>query len=167
MSRLALPSRSLLVQLTRRISPSTISQLPKVASFSTTKYLADAQPTQTTKPARPPPGSAPLKVKHKTTFTRQVTPPPSKTVEECMSLYPYLVRRTPSNQIPVYRKWMSGGTRQIILVKKIDGDKKKFMQDLAQAVGAEKDEIRINPTTLQVEIKVSLQASITSRTSCC
>ncbi|KAF7555125.1 hypothetical protein G7046_g6629 [Stylonectria norvegica] len=83
---------------------------------------------------------------------RPFVPPPTKTEEE-LALLPYIVRRTPYAQLPVYRKWMSGGNRVIILVKKVDGDRRRLVEDLQKAFELEKDDIRLNPTTQHIEIK--------------
>lgn len=49
---------------------------------------------------------------------------------------------------------MSGGNRQVVVIKKVDGDRKKLLDDLVESIGVGKDDIRINPTTQHVELKV-------------
>lgn len=92
-----------------------------------------------------PPASRPL--------SRDAVPPPTLTTEALNSM-PYVVRRTAFAQLPVYRKWMSGGTRQIILIKKVNGDKSVLVNELTEKFGVKEDNIRINPTTGHVELKV-------------
>lgn len=48
---------------------------------------------------------------------------------------------------------MSGGNRMIVIIKKIDGDRSKFIQDLARDLEIKPVDIRLNPTTQHVEIK--------------
>lgn len=88
-----------------------------------------------------------------TPISRAPTPPPTKSSEEFASS-PYYVRRTSSVQLPVYRRFMSGGNRQVVVIKKVDGDRKKLLEDLVESLGVGKDDIRINPTTQHVELKV-------------
>lgn len=86
---------------------------------------------------------------------RPFVPPPTKTEEELTAALPYIIRRTPYAQLPIYRKFMSGGNRCIILIKKIDGDRSKLVEDLTVALELQRKDIRLNPTTQQIEIKVS------------
>ncbi|KAK2595389.1 hypothetical protein QQS21_006861 [Conoideocrella luteorostrata] len=87
-----------------------------------------------------------------TPISRAPTPPPAKTAEELAS-GPYIVRRTPSIQLPVYKRFMSGGNRVVVLVKKVDGDRRKLLEDMSESLGVGKENIRINPTTQHVELK--------------
>lgn len=85
---------------------------------------------------------------------RAFIPPPTKTEEELNAVLPYFVRRTPYSQLAIYRKFASGGTRIIILIKKVDGDRRKFVTDITEALKLEKDDVRLNPITQHIEIKV-------------
>lgn len=87
-------------------------------------------------------------------LSRASVPPPTKTPEELVSLG-YLVRRTPSVQLPVYRRWQSGGTRQVVLIKKVDGDRRRLLEDIVEGLGVAREDVRINPTTQHVELKVN------------
>ncbi|KAG6038798.1 hypothetical protein E4U41_003662 [Claviceps citrina] len=80
------------------------------------------------------------------------TPPPTKTMDELAS-GPYVVRRTPSVQLPVYKQLKSGGNRVVVLIKKVDGDRRKLLEDMLGSLGLSRDEIRINPTTQNLELK--------------
>ncbi|KAG5930259.1 hypothetical protein E4U42_002471 [Claviceps africana] len=80
-------------------------------------------------------------------------PPPTKTLEELMS-GPYLVHRTASDQLPVYSSRKSGGNNAMVVIKKISGDQRKLADELAESLGLGKDDIRVNPTTQNVELKV-------------
>ncbi|KAG5951570.1 hypothetical protein E4U53_002779 [Claviceps sorghi] len=83
---------------------------------------------------------------------RAPTPPPAKTSQELAS-GPYLVRRTPSAQLPVYKQLKSGGNRVVVLIKKVDGDRRKLLEDMVESLGLSQDHIRINPTTQNLELK--------------
>ncbi|RFU77744.1 mitochondrial large ribosomal subunit l49 [Trichoderma arundinaceum] len=85
-------------------------------------------------------------------LSRAPVPPPTKSPEELVSLG-YLVRRTPSVQLPVYRRWLSGGTRQVVLIKKVDGDRRRLLEDIIGGLGIAREDVRINPTTQHIELK--------------
>ena len=67
---------------------------------------------------------------------------------------PYLVRRTPYCQLPVYRRWRGGGTLEEVIIKKIEGDRRRLADDLREVLGCEAERVRINPTTTHIEVKV-------------
>ncbi|KAJ6779330.1 hypothetical protein PWT90_08386 [Aphanocladium album] len=85
-------------------------------------------------------------------FTRAPTPPPTKTAEEQLAAG-YLVQRTASIQLPVYRKLKSGNMREVILVKKVQGDRRKLVDDIKASLAIDGDKIRINPTTQHIELQ--------------
>ncbi|KAG5947742.1 hypothetical protein E4U59_007623 [Claviceps monticola] len=84
--------------------------------------------------------------------SRFISPPPTKTPEEQAS-GPWLVRRTPSGQIPIYKQFKKAHRYHFILVKKVEGDVPKFVDDLAEGTGIPRDEITLVPKTQFVEIK--------------
>ncbi|OAA73560.1 ribosomal protein L49/IMG2 [Cordyceps fumosorosea ARSEF 2679] len=86
-------------------------------------------------------------------FARPPTPPPSKTPEEQSRARGYLVQRTASAQLPVYRALKSGGTREVILVKKVHGDRRRLVEDIKADLAVAADRIRVNPTTQHVELQ--------------
>lgn len=51
---------------------------------------------------------------------------------------------------------MSGGTKQVVTIKKIHGDKRKLLNELSEALSLDSGSIRINPTTQHIELKVSI-----------
>jgi large subunit ribosomal protein L49 len=107
-------------------------------------------------PAAPPPANpnAARKVPQSARpLARPTTPPPTITAEALHNA-PYIVRRTPFAQLPIYRKWKAGGNKQIIYVKKINGDRKLLAQELIEKLEVEPANVRINPTTGHLEIKV-------------
>ncbi|TQS33441.1 hypothetical protein Golomagni_06213, partial [Golovinomyces magnicellulatus] len=85
-------------------------------------------------------------------FNSPLTEPPTKTEQELLALG-YIVRRTPSVELPIYKKRMSGGTKQVITIKKIHGDKRKLLSELSEALSLDSGSIRINPTTQHIELK--------------
>lgn len=137
-------------------SASQIILRPSVAPLSikatprTTPYNPNAN-------LKIPPAERPL--------SREPTPPPTKTPEELEALA-YVVRRTPSVQLPVYRRWMSGGNRQVVLIKKVDGDRRKMLSELTADLGVGKDDVRINPITQHVEIKVRYDWALPAHQQC-
>ncbi|KAJ9368916.1 hypothetical protein DTO282E5_6374 [Paecilomyces variotii] len=55
---------------------------------------------------------------------------------------PYFVRRTPSNQLPVYLVTKAGGTKQQTKIQKTEGDLEALRSDLARALGLESGDSR-------------------------
>ena len=135
--------------------------LPRGASLARAPRLASVAPRPsllipsrlgaTARPAQAAPKSSQA-------YSQPPVPPPSKSPEELASLH-YFVRRTPSAQLPVYRLTKSGGTRHLVLLKKVDGDRRKMVEDLASAREIPKEEIRINPTTQHIETKVTARTA--------
>jgi large subunit ribosomal protein L49 len=64
------------------------------------------------------------------------------------------VRRTPYAQLPVYRRWRGGGTLEEVIVKKIEGDRKRLAEELREVLGCDPAHVKINPTTTHIEVKV-------------
>ncbi|KAG0240736.1 mitochondrial large subunit ribosomal protein-domain-containing protein [Mortierella sp. GBAus27b] len=100
-------------------------------SFSTTTLALDAAKTTTAAAAAPSP--APAK-------TASVTKPlPAKT---------YFVERTKSGQLPVYSEFRNAGTRELVIVRKIQGNAGALRTDfLLTFPGAE---IRVNDRSNQL-----------------
>ncbi|KAL4882826.1 mitochondrial large subunit ribosomal protein-domain-containing protein [Aspergillus karnatakaensis] len=66
------------------------------------------------------------------------TPPPAAPKLKVINL-PYFVRRTPSNQLPVYLVTKAGGTKQQTKIQKTEGDVDALRRDLEQYLGLEAD----------------------------
>lgn len=140
---------SLRTSLTQRCSLLPIVQTATAATF---KVPANYKPN----PAEalvPPRGKKQIPEKNRI-LKRPFDPLPTKTEAEIIATLPYIVRRTPFSQLPIYRKFMSGGNRCIILVKKIDGDRAKLLSDLTTALSLDSKDIRLNPVTQHIEMKV-------------
>ncbi|KAG6122640.1 hypothetical protein E4U13_001728 [Claviceps humidiphila] len=87
-----------------------------------------------------------------TSASRYITPPATKTPEEQAS-GPWLIGRTPSGQMPIYKQFKKAKEYRFILVKKVEGDVSKFVEDLAEATGIPRDEMAVVPKNQFVEIK--------------
>ena len=70
---------------------------------------------------------------------------------------PYIVRRTAFAQLPVYRKWMAGGTKQVVTIKKISGDTRALGRELTEKFDIPEDNLRLNPVTGHLELKVGFR----------
>lgn len=77
---------------------------------------------------------------------------------------PYFVRRTPSNQLPVYLETKAGGTKRLTKIQKTEGDLEALRSDLARALDVEESgssqpkknsEVTINATNGHIIVKVS------------
>ncbi|KAL2875044.1 54S ribosomal protein img2, mitochondrial [Colletotrichum sp. CLE4] len=75
------------------------------------------------------------------------TTPPKTTAR------PYVISLTPSNQFPVYARTKAAGSSKFTIVKKIEGNKKAFAQDLAREAGFAEEEVKLNPITGHVQVK--------------
>ncbi|EAS32668.3 uncharacterized protein CIMG_03692 [Coccidioides immitis RS] len=68
---------------------------------------------------------------------------------------PYFIRRTPSNQLPIYLVTKAGGTRQETKLQKTEGDVDALREDLIKALGMEKNpsDVTINRLNGHVIVK--------------
>ncbi|PTB61929.1 hypothetical protein BBK36DRAFT_1130620 [Trichoderma citrinoviride] len=117
-----------------------------------TAFLSSTKPSSASASPRQNPNQKAKIPPHLRQLSRAPVPPPTKTPEELVSLG-YIVRRTPSVQLPVYRRWQSGGTRQVVLIKKVDGDRIRLLEELVGDLGIPREDARINPTTQHIELK--------------
>ncbi|KAL4992108.1 mitochondrial large subunit ribosomal protein-domain-containing protein [Aspergillus falconensis] len=69
-----------------------------------------------------------------------ITTPPPAAANLSLTNLPYFVRRTPSNQLPVYLVTKAGGTKQQTKIQKTEGDLDAFRRDLAVYLGLESPE---------------------------
>jgi Mitochondrial large subunit ribosomal protein (Img2) len=75
---------------------------------------------------------------------------------------PYFVRRTPSNQLPVYLVTKAGGTKKLTKIQKTEGDLEALKSDLARALNVDSDaskskkkpEVTINQLNGHIIVKV-------------
>ncbi len=95
--------------------------------------------------------------------TSTITPPPAAANLQLTNL-PYFIRRTPSNQLPVYLITKAGGTKQQTKIQKTEGDLDALRNDLARYLGlesgernsAKSSEITINRLNGHIIVKVRL-----------
>ncbi|GLI73247.1 tRNA [Penicillium ochrochloron] len=68
---------------------------------------------------------------------------------------PYFVRRTGSNQLPVYLVTKAGGTKQLTKIQKTEGDLDSLRSDLAQTLGVDtrSPDVSINRLTGHIIVK--------------
>ncbi|KAJ5760733.1 Phosphopantothenoylcysteine decarboxylase [Penicillium odoratum] len=87
------------------------------------------------------------------------TPFPQQTARATPSLQlnnlPYFIRRTGSNQLPVYLVTKAGGTKQLTKIQKTEGDLDALREDLAQALGVDlrSSDVSINRLTGHIIVK--------------
>lgn len=90
-------------------------------------------------------------------------PKSGKPLNSTLSLtnLPYFVRRTGSNQLPVYLVTKAGGTKQLTKIQKTEGDLDAFRNDLAISLGIDtrSPDVSINRLTGHIIVKVGLQFS--------
>ncbi|KAG5974992.1 hypothetical protein E4U58_002247 [Claviceps cyperi] len=84
--------------------------------------------------------------------SQYITPPATKTPEE-QANGPWLIGRTPSGQVPIYKQFKKAQDYRFILLKKVQGDVPKFVEDLAEGTGIPRDEMSVVPRNQFVEIK--------------
>ena len=98
---------------------------------------------------------------HKEHTTTTNIPPPSAANLQLTNL-PYFIRRTPSNQYPVYLVTKAGGTKRQTKVQKTEGDLDALRSDLARYLGFESGDLRapksadvaVNRVTGHIIVKV-------------
>jgi hypothetical protein len=75
---------------------------------------------------------------------------------------PYFVRRTGSNQLPVYLVTKAGGTKQLTKIQKTEGDLDALRSDLAQTLGVDtrSPDVSINRLTGHIIVKVCSTRSL-------
>ncbi|KAK3317253.1 mitochondrial large subunit ribosomal protein-domain-containing protein [Cercophora scortea] len=65
---------------------------------------------------------------------------------------PYLVSRTPSNNLPVYQLAKRGGNYKLTAIKKIQGDARTMQKWLADELGMDLDQVRVKTPTGHIEV---------------
>ena len=73
-----------------------------------------------------------------------------------LSNLPYFVRRTGSNQLPVYLVTKAGGTKQLTKIQKTEGDLDALRDDLAYTLGVDvrSPDVSINRLNGHIIVKV-------------
>lgn len=112
--------RTFLAKLTRRFPASAPSAQSPITH-------AEAE-THSSSSSSPPSSSTPS------------SQPQEKNTPLQLTNLPYFVRRTPSNQLPVYLETKAGGTKRLTKIQKTEGDLEVLRSDLAKALNLESDE---------------------------
>jgi hypothetical protein len=150
-----LPGPAALRQTLLRPSPIASSLL--LARFYSTEPSA-ATPSPSTASSSSSSSSSPEPTRfHQTIPYKEIHHQPTRTVEELLadpSIH-YLVRRTPSAQLPIYNRWKAKAPVSTVLIKKIEGDKVQLVDDIVEALGMDRANARVNPYTGHVELRVS------------
>lgn len=85
---------------------------------------------------------------------------------------PYFVRRTSSNQLPVYLVTKAGGTKQLTKIQRTEGDLEALRTDLGRALGLECrkskkiNDVTINQLNGHIIVKVRVHLDRTSLYVC-
>ncbi|KAI1258714.1 mitochondrial large subunit ribosomal protein-domain-containing protein [Xylariaceae sp. FL1019] len=66
---------------------------------------------------------------------------------------PYFVARNSLMNFSVYDKKVAGGNKNKTIIKRVEGDIKAFKEDLVEALGLERREIRINSINNHITIE--------------
>jgi large subunit ribosomal protein L49 len=84
---------------------------------------------------------------------RPPTPLPTIT-PEAFAAAPWTIRRTAFAQLPVYREWKAGKTKEVIMIKKVSGNKKLLMEQLREKANIPAEKIVLSPVTGHIEVTV-------------
>lgn len=87
-----------------------------------------------------------------TTITRNASPVTSPPAPS----HRYAVGLSISNNWPVYTVTKAAGQSKFTVIKRVEGDKKAFVQDLVEATGIPREEVILQPVTGHVQVKVRL-----------
>ncbi|KAJ6096183.1 Phosphopantothenoylcysteine decarboxylase [Penicillium sp. IBT 16267x] len=87
-----------------------------------------------------------------TPFPQQTTRAPAPLQ---LNNLPYFIRRTGSNQLPVYLVTKAGGTKQLTKIQKTEGDLDALREDLARSLGVDlrSSDVSINRLTGHIIVK--------------
>ncbi|CAG8180807.1 unnamed protein product [Penicillium salamii] len=164
-----------------RVSPAqSMASVPACSSFSTLCPQARLQAS-----LRPQSSLPTLSIRQSRTFLTQLrrqaqalkehstsasaSPTPAKSAKNPspplqLTNLPYFVRRTASNQLPVYVDTKAGGNKQLTKVQKTEGDLDALRNDLAIALGVTdvrgkpNPDVTLNRLTGHIIIKVCLKS---------
>ncbi|KAJ1643024.1 mitochondrial large ribosomal subunit [Coemansia asiatica] len=73
--------------------------------------------------------------------------------------YPYFVRRTRFQSLPVYRDIKNGNTRKLTVIRRIEGDLEALRSDLTQTFGPD-TQITVKKLSQQLVIKGDCKRSV-------
>ncbi|KAI8096850.1 ribosomal protein L49/IMG2 [Halteromyces radiatus] len=85
---------------------------------------------------------------------RSLLQPISKRYFSSVKDTPYIVSRTSNHSLPVYSDIKNGGTQQLTIIRRIEGDVEALKADLTSLFpDAPKSHVKINPTNNHIIIK--------------
>ncbi|KAL2222893.1 putative mitochondrial large ribosomal subunit L49 [Thermoascus aurantiacus ATCC 26904] len=122
---------------TQFITSKNLLQFP--ARPSSSKLAVPARQTRTflAKLARRSPSTQAQQQPQQQTQQTQQTEQQKQNPPLQLTNLPYFVRRTPSNNLPVYLVTKAGGTKRQTKIQKTEGDLEALRTDLARALGLE------------------------------
>ncbi|KAM5436012.1 54S ribosomal protein img2, mitochondrial [Microsporum canis] len=136
-----LPAQRSTVQCLQRsfTSPASFNSLLRTSVAQSRSSLSQSFPTSSrtivTRITRP--FSAPKSTRSQASLQSQ-QPAPAETAPSLpLTNLPYFIRRTPSNQLPIYLVTKAGGTKQETRVRKTEGDLNALRADLIKYLGLE------------------------------
>lgn len=102
------------------------------------------------------PFTAPKSTRSQASLQPQQSAPAGQADSLPLTNLPYFIRRTPSNQLPIYLVTKAGGTKQETRLRKTEGDLNALRDDLVKYLGLESkpSEVYINQTNGHITIKV-------------
>lgn len=124
------------------------------SGIASTRLLTTASPSQPTD-APPAPTQTSADQPSATATTKTTITATIATETETANPAPYLVSRTPSQNLPIYQDGKRGGNLKVTHLKKVAGDAQALKRDLAAALSLRPDQIRLNPVTGHIEMMVS------------
>lgn len=136
----------MLRQIPIRTAKAAPSRLLFRPSFVATTRFLTTEATSTSQASSAPPPSSPASSTATPAQPKQLT---------------YLVERTPSKHLSVYNDARAGGTKKQTVVKKIVGDARALRDELAEELHFPVDDVKINPVTGHIKIKVRSRCPIT------
>ncbi|KAH7361803.1 hypothetical protein B0T11DRAFT_279630 [Plectosphaerella cucumerina] len=84
-----------------------------------------------------------------TTITRNTSP----VTPNAASSRRYAVGLSSSNNYPIYAVSKAAGQSKFTIIKRVEGDKQAFIQDLVEATGIPREEIVLQPVTGHIQFK--------------
>ncbi|EFQ98303.1 hypothetical protein MGYG_01336 [Nannizzia gypsea CBS 118893] len=155
-----LPAQRSTVQCLQRsfTSPASFNSMLRTSVSQSRSSLLYSFPTTSsrtivTRIARP--FTAPKSTRSQGSLQPQQSAPVEQADPLPLTNLPYFIRRTPSNQLPIYLVTKAGGTKQETRVRKTEGDLNALRDDLVKYLGleAKPSDVYINQTNGHITIK--------------
>lgn len=143
----------MLTPVTRAVARPSLSTTIRFASTSTTSAAATSTISTTTSSAT----AAPKTNKMFTAAKAAKLAAAPKSQKPLVSA-PYSIGLTVSNSYPVYNTSKAAGSTKLTVVKKVEGDARGLVADLVRGLKFPQEEVKINPRTKHVLVKVRPQS---------